>query len=730
MNFELSTILFGVGALTVFLVGSLLIVTRFYRKVDQGKALIVNTMRAEPTVTFTGKVVVPVFHRAEVMDISVKTIDLDRRGQEGLICKDNIRADIKVTFFVRVNKTAEDVLRVAQAIGCERASSQLTLDQLFNAKFGEALKTVGKWLEFEELYSKRDEFRDRIIEVIGKDLNGYVLEDAAIDYLEQTALTSLDPSNILDSQGIRKITEMTAAMNVKTNALKQEERKAIRKQDVEAQEAILELDRQQADAEAKQQREIATLRSREEAETLKVQAEERKKWELARLKQEEEVAVQNENRHRQVEIAQKNRERVIAVESERVEKDRALEAISREREVELQRIDKEKALEVERKNIADVIAARIAVDKTVAEEEERIKDLRVVAEARRLKEATIIAAEAAAQEKVTHKVKEAEADEQVAKHTAKRTLTLAEADFEASEKQARAKIRLAEGIQAESAAQGLAEVKVKEADAVAVEKLGSAQARVTLETLQAEAKGAEEKGMVAVRLKNADAEAVERQGKASASAQREMLQAQAQGTESQGIADAKVKEADASATEKLGMAQAVAIREKMAAEATGLEQKANAMKALDPESRGHEEYRLRLEQQKDLTLAALETKQHVAEHQAQVMGAAMGTAKINIVGGDGQFLDRFFKAVSLGAAVDGAIDQSDVLQHTMREYLDGDASLRGDVKAVLQSPGFSTESLKNLSIVGALHKLVGQIDAPQRAKVEKLIAQARDMGLE
>jgi uncharacterized membrane protein YqiK len=54
-------------------------------------------------VTFTGGFVLPIIHRAEVMDISVKTIEIERRGNEGLICRDNIRADIKVTFFVKVN---------------------------------------------------------------------------------------------------------------------------------------------------------------------------------------------------------------------------------------------------------------------------------------------------------------------------------------------------------------------------------------------------------------------------------------------------------------------------------------------------------------------------------------------------------------------------------------------------------------------------------------------------
>ena len=104
----------------------------------------------------------------------------------------------------------------------------------------------------------------------------------------------------------------------------------------------------------------------------------------------------DEAKQRQIQVAQKNRERVIAVETERVEKDRMLEQITRERETELSRIAKEKEIEIEKKAIADVIRGRIAVDKTVAEEEERIKDTRVLAEARRNKDATVIAAEAKA----------------------------------------------------------------------------------------------------------------------------------------------------------------------------------------------------------------------------------------------------------------------------------------------------------------------------------------------
>ena len=228
---------------------------KFYRKIEQGHALIINTLRAEPEVTFTGRMVYPIIHKAELMEISVKTIEIDRSGNEGLICRDNIRADIKVKFFVRVNKTADDVLKVAQSIGCQRASSQETLEELFSAKFSEALKTVGKAMDFVDLYQARDRFRDEIIAQIGNDLSGYVLDDAAIDYLEQTPLSKLDSNNILDAQGIKKITELTAVEHVRTNELRRNEEMQIKKKNVETQEALLELERQAADAQARQSRE-------------------------------------------------------------------------------------------------------------------------------------------------------------------------------------------------------------------------------------------------------------------------------------------------------------------------------------------------------------------------------------------------------------------------------------------------------------------------------------------
>ena len=66
----------------------------------------------------------------------------------------------------------EDVVKVAQSLGCKRASDRQALVELFDAKFSEALKTVGKQFDFSELYTNRVRFREEILDIIGTDLSG------------------------------------------------------------------------------------------------------------------------------------------------------------------------------------------------------------------------------------------------------------------------------------------------------------------------------------------------------------------------------------------------------------------------------------------------------------------------------------------------------------------------------------------------------------------------------
>ena len=74
------------------------IIAMFYKKIPQGEAIIRTGFGGTKVASDKGMYVVPVLHKVEVMDISVKKIEIERLQKDGLICKDNMRADIKVAF--------------------------------------------------------------------------------------------------------------------------------------------------------------------------------------------------------------------------------------------------------------------------------------------------------------------------------------------------------------------------------------------------------------------------------------------------------------------------------------------------------------------------------------------------------------------------------------------------------------------------------------------------------
>jgi flotillin len=697
------------GVLVLF-VGIVMMAASWYKKVPQGKALI-RTGWGKTTVSFKGIMVYPVFHRLELMDIAVKRIEINRRGSDGLICKDNMRADISVAFFVRVNATEHDVLSVASMIGVDRASDQEAMVELFDAKFSEALKTAGKQFDFEDLYTKRDELKRAMIEIIGTDLNGYSLEDAAIDYLEQTPKGMLSADNILDVVGLEKIATITREKKVNINEQEREEEKSITRQNVDAREKILDMEKELAEAEEKQKLEIANIEARTHAEAEVVSQQERQRSEDARIRAEEEISVAEENKDRQIIVAQKNKEKTEAVEQERVIKERDLEATERERVVTLADIAKEKAVEVEKKNIQEVIRERVTVERSVVEEEEKIKDTKELAEAERHKnveitkaeeegQSTMIreekvasahkrAAELKAEEDMIVEVKAAEARKRSAELWAEQEVVEAEARFEASTKDAEAKKRLAEGVTAEEAASGLAEANVKLAMADAYEKEGTVEANVKI----------------------AMAQAIEKEGEAEANV------IGLTGSEEAKVIGLK------------GAEEAKAVGAMYSVEAEGTHAKAEAMKALDGVGKEHEEFKLRLNKEKEVELAQINIQAEIADAQAQVLKAGLENSSIEIVGGDTMFFDKMLSSITTARQADQLIGKSEVLTDVKETFFNDDKSFKDNLRDFVDKFGVSSEDLKNLSASALLTKLAGQASGSDKGFIEGLMSKVENLGL-
>jgi uncharacterized membrane protein YqiK len=699
----------GLLCLVAFIGAALMLFSTFYKKAGPEVALVRSGQGGLRAATGNGMFVIPVLHQVERMDLSVKRIEIARRGEAGLICQDNIRADIEVAFFVRVNNTRDDILQVAQSLGCRRASEREALIELFDAKFSEALKTVGKKFDFVELFVERDKFKMEILKVTGTDLNGYILDDCAIDYLEQTPIDKLDPMNILDAEGIKKITDLTAREHIVSNDITREKEKTIRKQDVEAREAILELDKQQAEAEERQKREIAEITARENAQADKVREEERLKAESARIRTQEELRVAEENRDRQIIVAMRNKERTDAVELERVERDRMLELTERERLVGVAEVEKEKAIEIELRNIQEVIRERVVVERAVVEEQERIKDTEAFAGADRKKKVTITAAEELAQQALVREVKAAEAAKVASELLAEREVIQAEANRASSEKTMQATKMLAEARTADEAASGLAAAQVTIAKAEAVELHGTAEATVTQRKMVAVAKGLEAKAI-----------AIEKEGTAEANVTQRKL-----------VALAKGQEAKAIGIEKEGTAEATVMYLKFSSEAKGIEEKAEAMKLFDSVGRDHEEFKIRLEKDKEIEIAAIQAQIPIAEAQSAIVGEAMKSARIDIVGGESDFFERVISSVKGGKVIDRFVNNSQHLTDIKNTFFNGNPEyFRDRLQSLVGEMNLSTDDIKDLSIVALIGKMIGMANSEGiRKELERLLGMASQAGL-
>ncbi|MFN9851714.1 MAG: flotillin family protein, partial [Planctomycetota bacterium] len=180
----------------------------------------------------------------------------------------------------------------------------------------------------------------------------------------------------------------------------------------------------------------------------------------------------------------------------------------------------------------------------------------------------------------------------------------------------------------------------------------------------------------------------------------------------EGLAEAQVLQAKAVATQEQGLAEARILREKFTAEAQGITEKANAMKELDSVGKDHEEFKLRLEKEKQIELAAINAQQSIAHSQAAVLGDALKNAKIDIVGGDGEFFDQISSAVKGGKAIDRLVLSSKVATDIKDTFFTGNPDhFQEQLERLLTQLHLNTGEIKDLSIAALIAKLLAGKDA-------------------
>jgi len=170
-----------IGSLVAVGLLMLIVIGLYYKKPEQGQVLI-RTGMGGTVVSFAGNVVIPLLHKAEFLDITLKRIAIEKLGKEALTCKGETRADIKAAFFIRISPTVDDVLHVVSKLGITRPADTSALKEIYEERFIQALKTVSSQYDFETL-TNRELFKEKVMDCVGRDLDGFMLDVVTIDYL-------------------------------------------------------------------------------------------------------------------------------------------------------------------------------------------------------------------------------------------------------------------------------------------------------------------------------------------------------------------------------------------------------------------------------------------------------------------------------------------------------------------------------------------------------------------
>ena len=671
------TALIIAGCLLVALVVLGFVASCYKRVNGSGEALVITRFgSSEKNASLSGAFVWPKINFFERIDLTRKPILVSREGvrgktgeeYEGLPCKDDIRADIRVAFYIGVNPEEKDILLLAENLTCAGASDIETLKKHLTPKFSEALKTAIKQFDFVDLYKSRKEFRDQVKQLLENDMEGFKLYDVVIDKIEQTPLDALDPNNILDVNGINKITKITAEKNIDTAQVRENERTETKKRSVDGDTARLQLDRTLAEETEKTQREIKQIQITE-ATNVSVKEEEAKLTvQNIRIKTDQEIEINEQNKGREVEVAKINNDKVVEIQREQVKRAKEVEAVNTEREVVEKTMNKEMFVEGQKKEIATIVADRTKTEREIAIEEEQTKDIKAKSGADREKLVMVTASEATAKADAVKKVTASEAELNATRNTVQKDNLIADNQLVIASKTSEAKERMAEATRKEQSAGGLAEADVRERMAdVGMKEAASAAEKVKLV----------------------------------------------------GLAEVEVKVQDANAIEKMGLADATRVRAMGLAEAESSEAQYKAMASIDPEVRQHEINKLNIDKDKDVQLQAIKTNGEIAAKNAEVMAAAMSKADIKMIGG-GDMFDTIRNSLISGQALDARME-SDVMKGLFGQYVNGEKDLVKDIKEVLQTSDVSTGDVGNLMLASGLAKFL-QANPGGKEMLEKLVA--------
>ena len=346
-----------------------------YRRSSKEVSFVRTGMLGEKVVISGGAFVLPIIHNITQVGMRTLSINIKRAGDQSLITKDRMRAELVTEFFTKVPPEERAVATAAQTLG-NRTLDPEHLKEVVSGRFADALGEVAAKMTLDEIQENRGQFVKEVAKIANESIGhtGLALETVSIISLDQAPIEMFNPANTFDSQGLTQLTEQIESRKKKRNDITQDTKISIENKNLETVQKELEIKKNEEFSKYQQEREIAIQKSKERTETVKQRAEKEREAEEAEISSQE-----------QIEVAKISQNQVIEVERKLTET-RLIEEIEKRRK-EQNELEKNSAYEIRQKDLETEIKI-LNLDKE--SEYARLEKQRLVDIKRAQEKATII----------------------------------------------------------------------------------------------------------------------------------------------------------------------------------------------------------------------------------------------------------------------------------------------------------------------------------------------------
>jgi len=386
--------------LTILIAVGVYLLHWLYRHSSKDQSFVRTGSGGERVVMGGGALVIPIIHDITVVNMNAIPIEVRRQGEQSLITKNKMRVDITTEFFVRVIATEQGVSTAARTLGA-RTQDPTALKEVIQGRLVDAMASVTATMTMNEIHENRAAFVSRVSELVTGVLamNGLELETAALTSLNQADISVFDPSNHFDAEGLTLIVKETEERRKLRNQIENETKVQIKLRDFEAEQRVIEIDRdleyvrieQARDIETKKAQQVAAIeaeratsqiaitqsRTRAEEEAERVLIAKGRAIDEERIRTENEIRALEIERQRDTDLTEINSR--TRVENERIQSRQQVEAerILREHEIREAQINSRHQIALhETKAEGEVESVRLATHQEV--ETTRIETIKLV----------------------------------------------------------------------------------------------------------------------------------------------------------------------------------------------------------------------------------------------------------------------------------------------------------------------------------------------------------------